>query len=66
MTEEIMNIVLGEETPTSIVNGSAQARKSKIEQTSGDADNEQQREKAIPILYDVADVVWVKMSGHPW
>jgi hypothetical protein len=37
-----------------------------VEQTNGDADDEQERDKNIPVVHNVADVVWVKMGGHPW
>ncbi len=55
-----------------IVNGTGKGSKAKAaqrnsaEQAAGDADDEQERDKSIPILHDVADVVWVKMGGHPW
>ena len=61
-----------EEAPaTTTANGSAKGGKAKaqrqsVEQTAGDADDEQERDKSIPVLHDVADVVWVKMGGHPW
>ncbi|CAM4802181.1 unnamed protein product [Rotaria magnacalcarata] len=60
-----------EEPTTMNVNGSAKAIKTKVqrssaEQAAADADDEQEREKNIPILHDVADVVWVKIGGHPW
>ncbi len=49
------------------MNGSSgKASKTKVEQTNGDVDDEQERDKNIPVLHDVADVVWVKMGGHPW
>ena len=62
---------LGEEVPISVANGAAKASKAKAarnstEQTAGDADDEQDRDKNIPILFEEAQVVWVKMSGHPW
>jgi hypothetical protein len=57
--------------PLTISNGNAKPTKSKAqhqssEQAAADADDEQERDKNIPTLYDVADVVWVKMGGHPW
>lgn len=60
---------LGEEPP--VVNGSNRASKTKAQRNSADqaavdADDEQDREKNIPALHDVADIVWVKMGGHPW
>ncbi|CAF0744716.1 unnamed protein product [Rotaria sordida] len=55
-----------EEVSTNMVNGTTKTNKTKIEQTNGEADDDQERDKQIPILYDVADVVWVKMGGHPW
>lgn len=60
---------LGEETP--VVNGANRTNKTKVqrnssEQAAMDADDEQDREKNIPIAHDVADIVWVKMGGHPW
>ncbi len=48
------------------MNGTGKTNKTKVEQTNGDADDEQERDKNIPVLHDVADVVWVKMGGHPW
>ncbi|CAF1185720.1 unnamed protein product [Adineta ricciae] len=54
-----------EEVPTAVTNGTPKATKSKVEQVNNDADDEE-RDKNIPVLYDVADVVWVKMGGHPW
>jgi hypothetical protein len=42
------------------------AQRNSAEQAAADADDEQERDKNIPILHDVADVVWVKMGGHPW
>jgi len=61
-----MNRILGEEVPIDLLNGTGKTNKTKAEQTNGDADDEQERDKNIPILHDVADVVWVKMGGHPW
>ena len=52
--------------PTTAVNGIGKTPKGKNEQISGDADDEQEVGKNIPVLYDVGDVVWVKMGGHPW
>lgn len=54
-----------------MVNGSTRASKTKAQRSSADqaavdADDEQDREKNIPALHDVADIVWVKMGGHPW
>ena len=54
-----------------MVNGGNRASKTKVprnsaEQAATDADDEQDREKNIPVLHDVADIVWVKMGGHPW
>jgi hypothetical protein len=62
---------LGEEVPAPVINGSGRgskikAQRNSAEQAAGDADDEQERDKNIPILHDVADVVWVKMGGHPW
>lgn len=66
-------IILGEDPPAPVnLNGSVKTQKNKVLQSSteptstGDVDDEQEREKAIPIVHDVADVVWVKMGGHPW
>lgn len=63
--------ILGEEPPSTVINGSTKATKAKAqrnsaEQEAGDADDEQERDKNIPIVHDVADVVWVKIGGHPW
>jgi hypothetical protein len=60
-----------EEVPAPVINGSGRgskikAQRNSAEQAAGDADDEQERDKNIPILHDVADVVWVKMGGHPW
>ncbi|CAF1347847.1 unnamed protein product [Adineta steineri] len=55
-----------EEVPANMTNGSNKINKTKVEQANNDADDEQERDKNIPVLYDVADVVWVKMGGHPW
>ncbi|CAF0924621.1 unnamed protein product [Adineta steineri] len=61
-----------EEVPAAIVNGAREkknktrAQRNSAEQAAVDADDEQERDKNIPILHDVADVVWVKMGGHPW
>ena len=55
----------GEELPIAVTNGTPKATKPKVEQVNNDADDEE-RDKNIPVLYDVADVVWVKMGGHPW
>ncbi|UJR37681.1 hypothetical protein I4U23_030376 [Adineta vaga] len=56
-----------EEVPTPVMNGAGKGNKSKVEQVNNDdEDDEQERDKNIPVLYDVADVVWVKMGGHPW
>lgn len=54
-----------------MVNGVNRTNKTKVqrnssEQAAMDADDEQDREKNIPIAHDVADIVWVKMGGHPW
>jgi hypothetical protein len=62
----LLYVFLGEEVPVNIVNGSGKTNKVRAEQITNDADDEQERDKNIPILYDVADVVWVKMGGHPW
>ncbi len=43
-----------------------EAQHTSAEQAAVDADDEQERDKNIPILHDIADVVWVKMVGHPW
>jgi predicted amino acid racemase len=59
-------LILGEEVPIDLVNGTGKTNKAKIDQTNVDTDDEQERDKNIPILHDVADVVWVKMGGHPW
>lgn len=58
--------MLGEEVPSELVNGNVKSNKAKVEQANGDADDEQERDKNIPVLHDVADVIWVKMGGHPW
>ncbi len=42
------------------------AQRNSAEQAAIDADDEQERDRNIPIVHDVADVVWVKMGGHPW
>ncbi|CAF0937841.1 unnamed protein product [Rotaria sordida] len=60
-----------EESSITIINGSSKTKKTKAqrnsaEQAAVDADDEQEREKNIPIVHDVADVVWVKIGGHPW
>lgn len=64
----------GEDLSTSLVNG-AQAKTPKTksvtqaeekESTADDADDEQEREKNIPVQHDVGDLLWVKMGGHPW
>ncbi|CAF3025035.1 unnamed protein product [Rotaria sp. Silwood2] len=60
-----------EEPPMTMVNGSGKTNKIKAqrhsaEQAAVDADDEQEREKNIPIVHDVADAVWVKIGGHPW
>jgi hypothetical protein len=60
------NLSKREEVPIDLVNGTGKTNKAKIDQTNVDTDDEQERDKNIPILYDVADVVWVKMGGHPW
>lgn len=60
------NLSKREDVPSELVNGTGKANKSKVEQTNGDADDEQERDKNIPVVHDVADVVWVKMGGHPW
>jgi hypothetical protein len=64
-------INLGEDLSNSLNNGTSKTVKSKatsdpVEQTTGDADDEQDRDKALPIVHDVTSVVWVKMAGHPW
>ena len=65
-------IDLGEEQPAPVTtNGSgrtprAKSKRSSVEQSAGEADDEQDRDKNIPVVHDVADVVWVKMGGHPW
>lgn len=58
--------LVGEEAPAPVTNGTPKASKAKVEQANDDADDEQERDKNVPVLYDVADVVWVKMGGHPW
>ncbi|CAF3531894.1 unnamed protein product [Rotaria sp. Silwood1] len=55
-----------DDVPTNMINGITKTNKAKTEQISGEADDDQERDKQIPILHDVADVVWVKMGGHPW
>lgn len=55
-----------EEIPINMVNGNAQMNKVHTKQETANSIDEEEREKSMPILYDVADVVWVKMSGHPW
>ena len=65
LTEMTIKFV-GEEVTSELVNGNAKGNKAKVEQTNGDADDEQERDKNIPVLHEVADVVWVKMGGHPW
>ncbi|CAF0804073.1 unnamed protein product [Adineta ricciae] len=60
-----------EAAPAPTVNGTSKANRAKAqrnsaEQAAADADDEQERDKNIPVLHDVADVVWVKMGGHPW
>jgi hypothetical protein len=63
---------IGDEPPPApVVNGPSKSSKIKAqrnsaEQSAADADDEQERDKNIPVLHDVADVVWVKMGGHPW
>lgn len=49
-----------------MVNGTPKATKAKVEQTTVETEDDQERDKNLPVLYDVADVVWVKMGGHPW
>lgn len=66
MTIQLITRVSGEETPASTVNGSVKPSKAKAERVNSDADNDQERDKNIPVIYDVADVVWVKIGGHPW
>ena len=48
--------------PAPVVNGSG--RKSKTQPAPIEDDEE--RDKTVPTAHDVADVVWVKMGGHPW
>jgi hypothetical protein len=48
-----------------MVNGTGKTNKTKNDDVDDD-DDEQERDINIPIVYDVADVVWVKMGGHPW
>ncbi len=54
---------LGEDVPTNMVNGAGKTSKVKYDDED---DDDQERDINIPIVYDVADVVWVKMGGHPW
>ncbi|CAF1370201.1 unnamed protein product [Rotaria magnacalcarata] len=55
-----------DEVPTSMANGTPKASKAKVEQASAEIDDDQEQDKNIPVVNDVADVVWVKMGGHPW
>lgn len=63
------NLSKREEPPSESVNSTSKASRAKVEQEEDDEaeeEEEQDPEKDLPVVHDVADVVWVKMGGHPW
>ncbi|CAF4785234.1 unnamed protein product, partial [Rotaria magnacalcarata] len=45
-----------DEVPTSMANGTPKASKAKVEQASAEIDDDQEQDKNIPVVNDVADV----------